>query len=123
MKRTFWLKKGVKILLMVTAFVFLFSWIVMLLWNNVIVAVTGASVVTLWQAMGILVLSKILFGGFRKGWGGGGPQGNHWKEKMKARWENMTDTEKAEFQDRWKNKCNAWRRNRFTREANDTAAE
>lgn len=45
--------------------VVLFSGLVMLLWNGILPAVLHVSAITLWQAAGILLLSKILFGGFR----------------------------------------------------------
>ncbi len=47
--------------------------VVMLLWNAVMPAVlAGARVMDYWQALGLLVLCRILFGGFR---GGGGWHG------------------------------------------------
>ena len=45
--------------------IILFSGLVMLLWNGILPAVLHVSAITLWQAAGILLLSKILFGGFR----------------------------------------------------------
>lgn len=38
--------------------------IVMWLWNMLLPEIIGVKNITYWQAMGILVLSKILFGGF-----------------------------------------------------------
>jgi hypothetical protein len=80
----------------------LFGFIVMLLWNNVLVAVTHVSVINFWQALGILVLSKILFGGFH-----GGPKGRHayWKGRMVERWEKMTPEEREKFKQEWKARC------------------
>ncbi|MCX6232018.1 MAG: hypothetical protein NTZ33_10795 [Bacteroidetes bacterium] len=48
----------------VAAGIFVFGTIVMYLWNNVLHAVTGVGIVSFWQALGILILAKILFGGF-----------------------------------------------------------
>jgi hypothetical protein len=86
----------------------LFGYIVMSLWNCVIPAVfTSVGVITFWQAIGILLLSKILFGGFkgRRGCGccGGGWRGRrmHWKDK----WAGMSEEEKAKFKEEWKNRC------------------
>lgn len=42
----------------------LVSAIVMLLWNAIIPSVIGWSTVTYWQSVGILILSRILFGKF-----------------------------------------------------------
>src|ERR1700733_6556107 len=53
------------------AAVFGFGAIVMYLWNWLMPAIfTSLGTITLCQAIGLLILSKILFGGFRKGWGG-----------------------------------------------------
>ena len=81
---------------------FLFNLAVMLLWNAILPAVLGVKTITFWQALGILVLSKILFGGF----GGRGWRGNpQWKHKMKQRWDNMTPEERENFKAEWKNRC------------------
>ena len=69
----------------------LFGWIVQLLWNNVAVPVLHVSVVTYWQGLGILVLSKILFSSFN-GRGGGYRREGHWKQRMM--WESMTPEQK-----------------------------
>ena len=42
-----------------------FSAAVMLLWNWLIPAIFGLSAISFWQALGILILSKLLFGSFR----------------------------------------------------------
>jgi hypothetical protein len=68
----------------------LFGWIVMLLWNATLVPATGAAIISFWQAMGLLVLSRILVGGFA---GGGGRRGAH----MRNKWAQMTPEEKEQF--------------------------
>lgn len=40
---------------------------VMLLWNWLMPLIFGLTVITFWQSLGILALSKILFGGTRHG--------------------------------------------------------
>ena len=79
------------------------GWLVMLLWNWLMpAAFAGAQEVSYWQALGILLLSKILFGGFH-----GGGHGR-WKERHQ-RWENMTPEEreqlKGHFNSRWGHWC------------------
>jgi Ca2+/H+ antiporter, TMEM165/GDT1 family len=88
-------------LLAIAAFLGVFGGIVMLLWNNVLAVVLHISTISFWQALGILVLSKILFGGFR-----GAHFGRHqWKQKMQQRWMNMTPEEKEKFKQEWGNRC------------------
>ena len=57
--------------MIVIAAVALFGLIVQHLWNWLIPAIVGWHAIDFWQAIGILLLSKILFGGFR---GRGGMQ-------------------------------------------------
>lgn len=110
MKRRFWFGKAVMILVFCTAFVMLFSFIVMSLWNGILADVLGVKIITFWQALGILVLSKILFSGF----GGFAHKREHFKnrfrQKMLDRWEKMTPEEKQKFKDEWKTRCRGgWR--------------
>ena len=70
--KMFWVKKIIKGIVLFLVFATLFSFVVMWLWNMIIPSVTGWTVLTFWQAAGLIVLSKILFG-FRGGWG------RHWE--------------------------------------------
>ena len=67
-----WLIRGVKIAVIAMVALAVFGFILMSLWNWLAPAVFGARTITFWQALGILVLSKILFSGFgrpaRPGW-------------------------------------------------------
>ena len=68
-----WIKKGLMILIFGSIAVLVFGFIVMSLWNAILPAVIGVKTITFLQALGILLLSKILFGGFgggRSGWRG-----------------------------------------------------
>lgn len=78
--------------------------IVMWLWNLLLPEITGVKAVTFWQAMGILVLSKILFGGF------GGKHGKGWRAKekfrrMKEEHCGMSEQEKQRLKELWKKRC------------------
>ena len=90
------------------AFFLLGGLAVMLLWNAILpptIASVGA--LTYWRAVGLLILCKILFGGFRgksqgrpfdkSGFRGSPP----WKEKMM----NMTEEEREKFKAEWKERC------------------
>jgi hypothetical protein len=70
----------------------LFGWIVMLLWNAVLVPAAGAGIITFWQALGLLVLSRILVGGF-------GGRGRSRGQRMREKWMHMTPEEKEKFKD------------------------
>ena len=79
----------------------LLTFFVMNLWNWLMPALFGWKVITFWQAAGLLILSKILFGGFRGGRGGPG----HWRRRMRDRWENMTPEERENFRKGMRDRC------------------
>jgi len=67
--------------------------VVQLLWNWLLPPLFGLREVTFWQALGVLALCRILFGGFGKG---GGPRPG-WGRHMKERWHHMTPEERERF--------------------------
>ena len=81
-----------KIGLLVVAGVAALSWVVMSLWNWLMPALfTGAKEIGYVQAVGLLLLSKILFGGFRG-------HGCHGRGHHHSRLEQMTPEEREKFQ-------------------------
>lgn len=55
----------------------LLVWATMLLWNALLPAIFGIVTITYWQALGLLVLGRLLFGGFGRGGGGMHRFGRH----------------------------------------------
>ena len=83
--------------------ILVFGGIVMLLWNNVLAEVLRISTINFWQALGILVLSKILFSSFGSG---GRSRGDYWKQRMM--WKHMTPEQKEKFKEEWKSRSHRW---------------
>lgn len=83
------------------AMVFAVSGIVMWLWNCLLPEIIGVKAITFWQAMGILVLSKILFGGF----GGKGFHKDKFRRLKEERMSGMSPEEKERFKEIWKQRC------------------
>ena len=75
--------------------------VVMGLWNAILPEVLSVKPITYWQALGLLLLSRILLGGFRLGGGGAPP----WKGRRRGRWASMSDEEKARLKEEWKKRC------------------
>ena len=71
--------------------------IVQQLWNWLLPPLFGWRPITFWQALGILVLCRILFGGF----GSHGPKGPSFGRRkghrMADRWEHMTPEDRERF--------------------------
>ena len=85
--------KVLKVALFATLAATVLSFIVMSLWNVLMPGIFAVRAISFWQALGLLVLSKILFGGFRP-FARGGP---HWRRRMMERWEQMTPEEREKF--------------------------
>jgi hypothetical protein len=84
----------------IVVFTVLFGEVVMHLWNWLAPALFGWRQVTFWQALGLLVLCRILFGGL----------GNHnhnrskWRQRREERWAAMTPEEREKFRQGWRSR-------------------
>lgn len=90
--------------LIFSAFILAGGYAVLFLWNAILPEVIPAvGKLNYPQAIGLLVLCRILFGGFkgRGGYGGPGGKGYGWREKMS----NMTEEEREKFKAEWKERC------------------
>ncbi len=81
--------------------IFVFGSVVMMLWNALLPELFHFPMISFWQALGLLVLAKILFGNFR---GGGGP-GRRWRRKMEVDFANMTPEQKEKIRQEWGRRC------------------
>ena len=75
------------------------GYIIKALWNWLLPALfTGAHLITFWQAIGLLVLCRILFGS----WHGGHSSR---RRRRKEQWEAMTPEERENFRQNMRNRC------------------
>jgi hypothetical protein len=97
----FKLLKVLKILVIVAVACTVFGFVTMRLWNWLMPDIFGLRAITFAQAIGLVVLGKILFGGFHRH----GGRGRGWKGRMEHRWEGMTAEERerlrAGMRGRW----------------------
>jgi hypothetical protein len=82
-------------------FVFIGGEIVRLLWNWLLPPLFGWRQITFWQALGLLALCRILFGGFGLH---GGPRPS-FRRRMAGRWEGMTTEEQERFRQALRARC------------------
>jgi hypothetical protein len=87
--------KVLTVIAFATLFAIVFGYVVMQLWNWLMPGLFGLHMIGFWQAVGLLVLSKILFGGFHGRHGGHG----NWRHRMGERWGHMTPEEREKFRD------------------------
>jgi hypothetical protein len=64
----------------ITVFAFLFGYVVMSLWNWLMPELFGLKEIVFWQAVGIIILAKLLFGGFSGHKSGGSGSKHHHKD-------------------------------------------
>jgi hypothetical protein len=100
--RARWVVKGAAFLVLAIGVLAGLSLVVMSLWNWLVPSLFHGPAVQYWQAVGLLLLSRILFGGWR---GRGGWHG-HWRQRMwRERWTNMTPEERARLRERFQHRC------------------
>ena len=99
MRTRYWPIKALKIGVMVVVAVAVVGWVVMTLWNWLVPALFGRPTITFAEAVGLFILAKLLFGGFR-----GGP-GGYWRRRMHERWEQMTPEERERFREGMRQRC------------------
>jgi hypothetical protein len=76
------------------------SLLVMSLWNWLMPGLFGWRQIGFGESVGLLVLSRLLFGGLR-GHGCGG----HWRSRWQERWAQMTPEERERFQAGMRSRC------------------
>jgi hypothetical protein len=85
-------------IVMFIAMIAVFSVAGMFLWNVLMPEIFGLPALNYWQAAGMVVLARILFGGLRPGrWPHGGRGRFHDGNAMREKWMNMSEEERVEF--------------------------
>ena len=110
-----WIYRGIGIAaLMVLAF-FLFGYVTMYLWNWLMPDLFNLKTIDFTQAIGLVILSKILLGGMHMRGSGGWGQKRFWK----AKWESMTTEDRDKFKTEFAVRCkHKWGKAEATAEPN-----
>lgn len=87
-------------------FAFLFGYFAMLLWNWLMPTLFGITIINYWQAVGLIVLARLIFGGF--GHGGTGSKSykkkwskDCWNDEKTKKWKYYNDFWKEEGEHRF----------------------
>lgn len=92
MRRKNWAKIIVGVAVFAIIFVSGFGWAVHQLWNLLMPEIFGLPQISFWQAVGLLSLSWLLFGGWR-----GMPGRRFGGRGLRGRWEKLTPEEREVF--------------------------
>jgi hypothetical protein len=96
-----WFFLGPLAILALLLFIFIGGEVVSLLWNWLLPPLFGWHQITFWQGLGILVLCRILFGGF----GHHGCHHSRFRRRMAERLEQMTPEERERFRQGMRARC------------------
>ena len=99
--KSHWMMRVLKFLVFAAVAVAVLGFVVMSLWNRLLPGLFGWKLIGFGQAVGLVILSKILFGGWR------GLPGRHmyWRHRMLERWEQMTPEEREKFRAGLRGRC------------------
>lgn len=121
MRNDFSRRKGpqiLKFILMGVAFVTVVGFVTMTLWNCLIPELFHGPVITFWQALGLLLLGKLIFGWHNHHDKFNG--GRAWKARMKDKLSNMTPEEQERMREHLRNRCRGgfgpWKRDQWNRD-------
>jgi len=92
----------------IALFAYIGGQIVMRLWNWLLPALFGIRMITFWQALGVLILCRILFGGLSHGGHGSKSRGravDRVADRVAERWDRMTPEERERFRQRIRERC------------------
>jgi hypothetical protein len=98
--------KGIAIVLLIAAVLAIAGFVVMSLWNWLIPSLFAGPVLSFWQAIGLLVLTRLLFGRI-----GGGRRHGHWgwRGRMRQDWQRMTPEEREKLRENFNARCGSRR--------------
>jgi len=89
------------ILVPIIAIILMASALVQWLWNLLLPHLLNVPRIRYWEALGLLALSRILFGGFhfRK------PSSSSYRAGFREKFMHMSEEERQQFREQWKNRC------------------
>ena len=109
--KTMFKKRWYLFIPLILAAFFAFGFITMYLWNWLMPLLFHLPEITFWQTIGLLILSRLLLGGFK----GRRHDHGHCRRHMHEKWENMTPEEREQFREHMHSHRPTWT-NRFCKE-------
>jgi hypothetical protein len=100
-----WIFLGPLAILGLLLFIFVGGEVVKQLWNWLLPPLFGWRQVTFWQALGLLALCRILFGGFGRHGSGRSHLRRRMSERMSERWDQMTPEDRERFRQGMRGRC------------------
>lgn len=106
MDRKFWLLRGLRFFFFAALFITVAGFATQALWNWLMPSLFHLPVITLGQTFGLLLLTRILFGGFRGGRPGGwARKRREWQQRMASRMEHLSPEAREKFRQQMQRRC------------------
>ena len=124
MDRKFWLLRGLRFFFFAALFVAAAVLATQALWNWLMPDLFRLPTIGPAQTLGLLILSRILFGGFRSGRPGGwARKRREWQQRMAGRMENLSPDAREKFRQQMQNRCGLGWGNRPEKTAEEAAKQ
>ena len=104
--RKFWLLRGLRFVLFAALFLTAAVFFTQYLWNWLMPELFHGPIISPGQTLGLLLLSRILFGGFRgRRPGGWARQRRAWQQRAAGRLAHLNPEEREKFRQQMQNRC------------------
>ncbi len=106
--KAWWVAKIIKGFIFVSVAVLVFGGIVMGLWNALVPELFHGPAITFWQAVGLLILTHLLFRGIGGMGRGHGWHRGKWRQRFEEKLAAMTPEEREKFKEEYRRRCGSW---------------
>ena len=120
--KSFWLTKAVKFVFFAALFIGLAVLVTQSLWNWLVPSLFHGPLLSFGQTLGLLVLSRILLGGFGRGGAGWAQRRRQWRQHFEGKIAQLSPEEREKFRQQMQRRCAAWGRRAAAPEAAATPA-
>jgi len=103
-----WIWYTLKAALFISIGFFLFGWLIMTLWNALIPSLLHGPGITFSQALGIFILTRLLFWGLWSALASHRGGQGYWRRRLEKRLTAMTPEERDKFRQAYARRCGNW---------------
>jgi hypothetical protein len=100
-----WFYKAPLIMILIGAILLLIGYVFMALWNVLIPDLFHGPLISFWQAVGLIVLIRILFHHHCGPWRGHHYHHQNWRRRFEEKLSKMSSEEREKFRADWRMKC------------------
>ena len=103
--KAWWFMKAAKFAVLMAVGLVVFGALVMALWNALVPDLFHGPTLSFWQAIGLLLLSHILFRSWSPWRHSNGWRHDRWRHRLEDKLSAMTPEERDKFKEEWRRRC------------------